>query len=98
MKPSREAPSSSWPLLQGGYAKSTTKKYHTAVRDFYGWCKTTTYNHCDVEQLQECLADTSTSCTKRERARASKKRATHCTALRCICRASRANCSSPAVL
>src|SRR6185312_13427700 len=57
MKPSREAPSSRWPLLQAGYAKSTTKKYHTAVRDFYGWCKTTTENPCDVEQLDECLAD-----------------------------------------
>ena len=57
MKPSREAPSSRWPLLQAGYAKSTTKKYHTAVRDFYGWCKTTTENPSDVEQLDECLAD-----------------------------------------
>lgn len=53
----REPASSRWPLLQAGYAKSTTKKYHAAVQDFYGWCKTTNENPIDVVALDECLAD-----------------------------------------
>lgn len=56
-KPVREAPSSRWPLLQVGYAPSTTKKYRAAVQAFYGWCKTTNENPTDVEALDECLAD-----------------------------------------
>ena len=53
----RDAPSSRWPLLQAGYAPSTTKKYRAAVQSFYGWCKTTNENPTTVEALDECLAD-----------------------------------------
>nr|MDZ8103122.1 site-specific integrase [Nostoc sp. DedSLP01] len=56
-RPPREPPSSRWPLLQAGYAQSTTKKYHAAVRDFYGWCKATNEDPRDVVALDECLAD-----------------------------------------
>ena len=53
----REPPSSRWPLLQAGYAKSTTKKYHAAVQRFYAWCKATQEYPSSVEDLDECLAD-----------------------------------------
>lgn len=57
VKPTREPPSSRWPLLQVGYAKSTTKKYRTAVQDFYGWCRATKEDPSNVVALDECLAD-----------------------------------------
>ena len=56
-KGARDAPSSRWPLLQAGYAKSTTQKYRAAVQSFYGWYKTTNENPIGVEALDECLAD-----------------------------------------
>ena len=56
-KPTREAPSSRWPLLQVGYAKSTAQKYNGAVRDFHRWCKTTGEQPVTVEELDEVLAD-----------------------------------------
>ena len=56
-KPVREPASSRWPLLQVGYAKSTTAKYQAAVKDFYRWCKASLEFPKSVEDLDECLAD-----------------------------------------
>lgn len=46
-----------WPLLEGGYAPSTVKKYRRAVHRFIDWCLTTQQDATTTDDLDELLAD-----------------------------------------
>jgi integrase len=46
-----------WPLLEGGYAPATVKKYKRAVHRFLNWCLTTQQDAETTEELDELLSD-----------------------------------------